>query len=80
MDCLDRFKCAACGVQYAMQSVEDPARLEHNPNPKWEVPHEVIYWQPSYTQKVRAVSVLKGMEDTKQATFFNSSDPLLKFA
>ena len=35
-----------------MQSVEDPGRLVHNPKPKWEVPLELIEWQPSYTQRV----------------------------
>ena len=35
-----------------MQSVEDRARRENNPNPKWEVPIDVIEWQPSYTQQV----------------------------
>lgn len=35
-----------------MQSVEDPERLVNNPHPKWEVPIEVIEWQPSYTQQV----------------------------
>lgn len=34
-----------------MQSVDDPARREVNPNPKWEVPIELIEWQCSYTQK-----------------------------
>ena len=34
-----------------MQSVEDPARREVNPNPKWEVPIELIEWQCSYTQR-----------------------------
>ena len=34
-----------------MQSVEDPVRKETNPNPKWEVPFELIEWQAAYTQK-----------------------------
>ena len=37
-----------------MQSVDDPARKETNPNPKWAVPTEVIEWQASYTQQVCA--------------------------
>ena len=28
-------------------------RKETNPNPKWDVPGELIEWQISYTQKVR---------------------------
>ncbi len=35
-----------------MQSVQDPARCQTNPNPKWEVPYEVIEYQPAYAQKV----------------------------
>lgn len=38
-----------------MQSVHDPARKrdakgELNPNPKWDVPFELIEWQPAYAQ------------------------------
>ena len=40
-----------CGKLYKMSSVEDPVRKETNPNPKWEVPFELIEWQASYTQK-----------------------------
>eukprot|EP00884_Botryococcus_braunii_P005336 jgi/Botrbrau1/14803/Bobra.0370s0001.1 len=47
----DKYKCVKCGTAYRMQSVEDPERLQHNPQPKWDVPHELIEWQPSYTQK-----------------------------
>ncbi len=39
-----------------MQSVEDPDRRANNPNPKWEVPIDVIEWQPSYTQEVCATT------------------------
>ena len=34
-----------------MQPVDHPERKETNPNPKWEVPFELIEWQCSYTQK-----------------------------
>lgn len=40
-----------CGGPYRMQAVGDPERLATNPKPKWEVPIEVIEWQPSYVQK-----------------------------
>lgn len=33
------------------QSVDDPARKQHNPNPKWPVPVELIEWQPVYHQR-----------------------------
>ena len=46
-----RERCAACGTNYEMQSVSDPARNLTNPNPKWPVPIEVIEWQPSYAQR-----------------------------
>ena len=51
-----RLKCVmpGCGTPYAMQPVNDPARKAHNPNPKWEVPWELIEWQASYTQAVSA--------------------------
>ncbi|CAL8471722.1 g11264 [Coccomyxa elongata] len=46
-----RTECPVCKEPYRMQSVEDPERLVNNPHPKWEVPIEVIEWQPSYTQQ-----------------------------
>ena len=48
-----RFRCPLpdCLEPYKMQSVNDPVRKETNPNPKWEVPFELIEWQCSYTQK-----------------------------
>ena len=49
---MDRLACPSCRQPYQMQSVSDPARLENNPNPKWDVPMDVIEWQCSYTQKV----------------------------
>ncbi len=39
-----------------MQAVDDPGRFAHNPRPKWEVPLELIEFQPSYTQRARATS------------------------
>jgi hypothetical protein len=47
-----RTECPLCKEPYRMQSVEDRARRDNNPNPKWEVPIDVIEWQPSYTQQV----------------------------
>ena len=38
---------ALCGPQ----AVDDPSRLADNPNPKWEVPLELIEWQPAYAQQ-----------------------------
>ncbi len=54
LDCvsMDRQACPSCRKPYQMQSVADPTRLENNPNPKWDVPMDVIEWQCSYTQKV----------------------------
>lgn len=54
LDCiaLDKQACPSCRKPYVMQSTSEPARLENNPNPKWDVPMEVIEWQPAYTQKV----------------------------
>lgn len=54
LDCIstDRLACPSCRKPYTMQWVSDPARLENNPNPKWDVPMDVIEWQCSYTQKV----------------------------
>lgn len=54
LDCVstDRLACPTCRKPYQMQSVSDPARLDNNPNPKWDVPMDVIEWQCSYTQKV----------------------------
>lgn len=46
-----REACPVCGGGYRMQAVDDPERAATNPNPKWEVPIEVIEWQPSYVQK-----------------------------
>lgn len=34
-----------------MQPVDDPGRLADNPQPKWEVPLELIEWQPAYAQR-----------------------------
>ncbi|KAL3136547.1 hypothetical protein ABBQ38_005794 [Trebouxia sp. C0009 RCD-2024] len=53
LDCVstDRLACPTCRKPYQMQSVSDPARLDNNPNPKWDVPMDVIEWQCSYTQK-----------------------------
>lgn len=53
LDCIstDRLACPTCRKPYQMQSVSDPARLDNNPNPKWDVPMDVIEWQCSYTQK-----------------------------
>lgn len=50
---LRRQKCSllSCQRAYIMQGVEDLSRKETNPNPKWEVPMELIEWQPSYTQR-----------------------------
>lgn len=31
--------------------MDDPERATTNPHPKWEVPIELIEWQPSYVQK-----------------------------
>ena len=42
-----------------MQSVEDHERRKNNPHPKWEVPIEVIEWQPSYTQQVCSTICIK---------------------
>lgn len=55
LDCIsvDKQACPSCQKAYLMQSVSEPARLETNPNPKWDVPKDVIEWQPAYTQKVR---------------------------
>lgn len=49
---MSRTECPLCKEPYRMQSVEDEERLVNNPHPKWEVPIEVIEWQPSYTQRV----------------------------
>ena len=35
-----------------MQAVDHPERARYNRNPKWEVPLELIEWQPSFTQQV----------------------------
>lgn len=37
--------------QRSTQPVDDPGRLADNPHPKWEVPLELIEWQPAYTQR-----------------------------
>jgi len=57
IDCAakERTKCPQCSTPYLMQSVHDPARKrdakgELNPNPKWDVPFELIEWQPAYAQ------------------------------
>lgn len=34
-----------------MQPTTAPERFKDNPNPKWEVPQELIEWQPAYHQK-----------------------------
>ena len=34
-----------------VQPVDDPGRLADNPSPKWEVPLELIEWQPAYAQR-----------------------------
>ena len=59
LDCiaLDKQACPSCRKPYIMQSVSEAARLETNPNPKWDVPKDVIEWQPAYTQKVCAKSL-----------------------
>lgn len=61
LDCisLDKQACPSCRKAYIMQSVSEAARLETNPNPKWDVPKDVIEWQPAYTQKVCCISVLQ---------------------
>ena len=48
-----RFRCPieTCHQPYSMQPVDHQERKETNPNPKWEVPFELIEWQCSYTQK-----------------------------
>ncbi|CAG9464295.1 unnamed protein product [Pedinophyceae sp. YPF-701] len=46
-----RVRCGACGEPYAMQPVSDPERRRANPRPKWEVPLELIEWQPGYAQR-----------------------------
>ncbi|KAI8470158.1 MAG: SNF2 family N-terminal domain-containing protein [Monoraphidium minutum] len=55
LDCasLRRTRCPlpGCGAAYTLQAVDDPARREHNPNPKWPVPLELIEWQPVYHQR-----------------------------
>jgi len=50
-----RTKCPHCSTPYLMQSVHDPSRKrdakgELNPNPKWDVPFELIEWQPAFAQ------------------------------
>ncbi|KAL4545149.1 hypothetical protein Ndes2526B_g02263 [Nannochloris sp. 'desiccata'] len=50
-----RTQCPHCSTPYLMQSVHDPARKrdakgELNPNPKWDVPFELIEWQPAFAQ------------------------------
>ena len=47
----DRKRCSNCGVQYLMQTCEDPSRKVDNPNPKWDVPRDLIEFQPAYTQR-----------------------------
>ncbi len=37
-----------------LQSKDDPERLKHNPRPKWDVPVELIEWQPAFAQKGRS--------------------------
>lgn len=49
--CRERCPLPSCRHPYVMQSVSDPVRRETNPNPKWEVPTELIEWQPSYAQR-----------------------------
>eukprot|EP00879_Flechtneria_rotunda_P005819 GHRR01006123.1.p1 GENE.GHRR01006123.1~~GHRR01006123.1.p1 ORF type:complete len:1000 (+),score=452.54 GHRR01006123.1:320-3001(+) len=46
-----RTGCPVCGLAYTMQARDDPARYGNNPNPKWEVPLDVIEWQPVYHQE-----------------------------
>ena len=60
LDCisLNKQACPSCRKPYIMQSVSEAARLETNPNPKWDVPKDVIEWQPAYTQKVCHILLL----------------------
>ena len=51
-------RCAAqCAFRFSTsvaccwQGKDDPERLKHNPHPKWDVPVELIEWQPAYAQK-----------------------------
>ncbi|KAF8062721.1 hypothetical protein HT031_004051 [Scenedesmus sp. PABB004] len=46
-----RTSCPVCGGRYRMQPTDDPARFKTNPLPKWEVPLELIEWQPVFHQR-----------------------------
>ena len=48
-----RTACTApgCGQAYAMQSREDPARRQDNPNPLADVPVQLIEFQPAFVQR-----------------------------
>ncbi len=47
-----RTECPVCAEPYLMQAVDHPERARYNRSPKWEVPLELIEWQPSFTQQV----------------------------
>lgn len=53
VDCtaIDRYKCSHCGEPYTMHASTDPTRLLDNPHPKWDVPKELIEFQPAYAQR-----------------------------
>lgn len=53
VDCTatDRYTCSHCGTPYTMHASTDPTRLLDNPHPKWDVPKELIEWQPAYAQR-----------------------------
>lgn len=49
----DSTACMApgCRQPYLMQSKDDPARKQDNPNPQWDVPLQLIEFQPAYVQR-----------------------------
>ena len=52
VDCTatNRLACSHCRTPYTMHACSDPSRLKDNPNPKWDVPWDLIEWQPAYAQ------------------------------
>lgn len=53
VDCTStaRIMCSHCKTLFVMHSCQDESRKKDNPNPKWDVPRQLIEWQPAYTQR-----------------------------